>query len=93
MCLMKNRGNAEMERMYDKIYVKFESCVMKPTVNVLTMNHWRQCAVFLSANKVTHQKSLPHCHHANTTKKAIETGKPHFIAGLSSVYPLFPMEQ
>ena len=33
----------------------------------------------------------PHIHRRNATEKAIRTWKEHFIAGLSSVHPDFPL--
>jgi hypothetical protein len=33
----------------------------------------------------------PHCHRRNAAERAIRTFKEHFVAGLSSVDPSFPM--
>jgi hypothetical protein len=33
----------------------------------------------------------PHCHRRNAAERAIGTFKEHFVAGLSSVYPAFPL--
>jgi hypothetical protein len=44
-----------------------------------------------TANDIAYQLVPPHCHRRNTAELAISTFKEHFVAGLSSVDPSFPM--
>jgi hypothetical protein len=40
---------------------------------------------------MTYQLVPPHCHRRNAAERAIRTFKEHFVAGLASVDPDFPM--
>jgi hypothetical protein len=42
-------------------------------------------------NNIAYQLVPPHCHRRNAAEHAIRTFKEHFVAGLSSVDPSFPM--
>jgi hypothetical protein len=44
-----------------------------------------------TANDVEYQLVTPHCHRRNAAERAIKTFKEHFVAGLSSVDPTFPL--
>jgi hypothetical protein len=44
-----------------------------------------------TANDVEYQLLPPHCHRRNAGERAIRTFKEHFVAGLSSVDPTFPL--
>jgi hypothetical protein len=46
---------------------------------------------FFTVNDIAYQLVLPHCHRRNAAKRAISTFKEHFVAGLYSVDPSFPM--
>ena len=47
--------------------------------------------IYLCNNKITFQLVPPHIHSTNAAEKAISTFKDHFLSGLFSVYPKFPM--
>jgi hypothetical protein len=42
-------------------------------------------------NDIAYQLVPPHCHRRNAAERAIRTFKEHFVAGLSSVDPAFPL--
>jgi hypothetical protein len=46
---------------------------------------------FFTANDVEYQLVLPHCHRRNAAERAIRTFKEHFVVGISSVDPTFPL--
>jgi hypothetical protein len=46
---------------------------------------------FFTANDVEYQLVPPHCHHRNAAERAIRTFKEHFVAGIVSVDPTFPL--
>jgi hypothetical protein len=46
---------------------------------------------FFTVNDIAYQLVPPHCHRRNAAERAIRTFKEHFVAGLSSVDPSFPM--
>jgi hypothetical protein len=47
--------------------------------------------IFFTTNDVEYQLVPPHCHRRNADERAIQTFKEHFLAGLSSVDPTFPL--
>jgi hypothetical protein len=46
---------------------------------------------FFTVDDIAYQLVPPHCHRRNAAERAIRTFKEHFVAGLSSVDPSFPM--
>ena len=42
---------------------------------------------------ITHELVPPHTHRRNLTERAIQTFKHHFLAGLASVNPIFPIAE
>jgi hypothetical protein len=46
---------------------------------------------YFTVNDIAYQLVPPHCHRRNAAERAIRTFKEHFVAGLSSVDPSFPM--
>jgi hypothetical protein len=46
---------------------------------------------FFTINDIDYQLVPPHCHRRNAAERAIRTFKEHFVAGLSSVDPDFPL--
>jgi hypothetical protein len=46
---------------------------------------------FFTVNDIAYQLVPPHCYRRNAAERAILTFKEHFVAGLSSVDPAFPL--
>jgi hypothetical protein len=46
---------------------------------------------YFTEQDMTYQLVPPHCHRHNAAERAIRTFKEHFVAGLASVDPDFPM--
>jgi hypothetical protein len=46
---------------------------------------------YFTENDMTCQLVPPHCHRRNAAERDIRTFKEHFMAGLASVDPYFPM--
>jgi hypothetical protein len=46
---------------------------------------------FLTIKNIAYQLVPPHCHRCNAAERAISTFKEHFVSGISSVDPSFPM--
>jgi hypothetical protein len=46
---------------------------------------------FFTINDIAYQLVPPHCYRHNTVERAIRTFNEHFVAGLSSVDPSFPL--
>eukprot|EP00957_Ditylum_brightwellii_P017233 1298870-Ditylum_brightwellii.AAC.1 len=46
----------------------------------------------ITNKQITLQLAPPHIYHHNAAKRAIQTFKHHFIAGLCNVHPEFPLQ-
>jgi hypothetical protein len=46
---------------------------------------------FFTVNDIAYQLVPPHCHQRNDAERSIRTFKEHFVDGLSSFEPSFPM--
>jgi hypothetical protein len=46
---------------------------------------------FFTINNIAYQLVPPYCHRCNAAERAIRTFKEHFVAGIFSVDPYFPM--
>jgi hypothetical protein len=46
---------------------------------------------YFTVNDIAYQLVPPHCHRRNAAERAIRTFKEHFVAGISSVDPSFPL--
>jgi hypothetical protein len=47
--------------------------------------------IYFTENEMTYQLVPPHCHRRSTAECVIINFKEHFVAGLASVDPDFPM--
>jgi hypothetical protein len=47
---------------------------------------------YITQQGITYQLAPPHIHQRNNAERAIQTFKNHFIAGLCSVDPTFPLK-
>ena len=56
-----------------------------------TMNEPHGLKHYMQSVVLAYQLAPPHIHHTNAAEKAIDTWKCHFLAGLASVDPNFPI--
>ena len=89
---MKSRSDSEHIRVYNDIFEYLSSKGLRP--NHHTMDNecstaMRKLIVENNQNKL--QLVPPHDHRTNPAEKAIDTFKCHFISGLCSVDPNFPL--
>jgi hypothetical protein len=64
---------------------------MMPSIRNSLSRVSNQNSKLLTANNVDYQLVPPHCHRCNAAERAIRAFKEHFMAGLSSVDPTFPL--
>jgi hypothetical protein len=87
---MKSRSASEWVKAYDTIHQELTVKGFKPKLQ--TLNNEASAALKnFTANDVDYQLVPPHCHRRNAAERAIRTFKEHFVAGLSSVDPTFPL--
>ena len=88
---LKSRTEQELLRAYTKIHTYLTVRGLKPVLQRLDNEAPGQLKQFMRTHDVQFQLVPPHNHRRNAAEKAIGTWKDHFIAGLSSLDPNFPM--
>jgi hypothetical protein len=63
----------------------------KPKLQTLDSEASTALKNFFTVNDIAYQLVSPNCHRRNAAKRAIRPFKEHFVAGLSSVDPAFPL--
>jgi hypothetical protein len=88
---MKSRSASEWVKAYDHIHKEVTSKGFKPRLQTLDNEASAALKNVFTTNGVEYQLVPPHCHQRNAAERAIRTFKEHFVAGLSSVDPHFPL--
>jgi hypothetical protein len=88
---IKSRSASEWVKAYDTIHQELTAKGFKPKLQTLDNEASAALKTFFTANDVEYQLVPPHCHRQNAAERAIRTFKAHFVAGLSSVDPTFPL--
>jgi hypothetical protein len=88
---MKSRSASEWLKAYKHIHQELTSRGL--THKPLTLENEASVALksFFTENDVEYQLVPPHCHRRNAAEMAIHTFKEHFVSGLASVDPYFPL--
>jgi hypothetical protein len=88
---MKSRSASEWVKAYDTVHQELTVKGFKPKLQTLNNEASTALKNFFTVNDITYQLVPPHCHRRNASERAIRTFKEHFVAGLSSVDPTFPL--
>jgi hypothetical protein len=88
---MKSRSTSEWVKAYDIIHQEITAKGFKPKLQTLDKKASAALKNFSTTNDVGYQLVPPHYHRRNEAEKAIHTLKKHFVTGLVSVYPDFPL--
>jgi hypothetical protein len=88
---MKSRSASEWVKAYDSIHQELTVKGFKPKLQTLDNEASTALKNFFTVNDIAYQLVPPHCHRRNAAERVIRTFKEHFVAGLSSVDPSFPM--
>jgi hypothetical protein len=88
---MKSRSASEWVKVYDQIHQELTVKGFKPKLQTLDNEASAALKHFFTTNDVEFQLVPPHCHHCKAAERAIRTFEEHFVAGLSSVDPTFPL--
>jgi hypothetical protein len=89
---MKNRGDKEMVRAFDFLIQSLIVRGLKPHLQRLDNETSLALKNYLTQQGITYQLAPPHIHRKNKAERAIQTFKNHFIAGICSVDPTFPLK-
>jgi hypothetical protein len=88
---MKNRTSHEHLAAYRRVYTTLKSSGLAPQLQKIDNEASRLLLDFLHSENVEYQLAPPHNHRTNAAERAIRTFKNHFIAGLCSTDPTFPL--
>jgi hypothetical protein len=88
---MKSRSASEWVKAYDTIHEELTIKGFKPKLKTLDNEASAAMKNVFTANDVDYQLVPPLCHRRNAAERAIWTFKEHFVAGLSSLDPTFPL--
>jgi hypothetical protein len=88
---MKSRSASEWVKAYDSIHQKLTVKGFKPKLHTLDNEALNALKNHFTVKNIAYQLVRPHCHRRNAAKRATRTLKEHFVAGLYSVDPSFPM--
>jgi hypothetical protein len=88
---MKSRSASEWVKAYDTIHQEPTVKGFKTRLQTLDNEASTALKILFTTNDVDYQLIPPHCHRHNAAERAIQTFKEHFVAGLSSVDPSFPL--
>ena len=88
---MKSRSAACMVEAYRSIYEYLTDRGFKPKVKVMDNECSKAVKAYILSQNVALQLAESDNHRANAAERAIQTFKNHFIAGLATVDPAFPL--
>ena len=88
---LKNRSTSELTNAYSKIYKVLTNAGCQPRIHTLDNEAPSELLSLIEENNCTYEIVPPHIHRRNAAERAIRTFKNHFIAGISSVDPDFPL--
>jgi hypothetical protein len=88
---MKSRSASEWVKAYDTIHQELTVKGFKPKLQALDNEASTALKNFFTINDIAYQLVTPHCHRRNAAERAIRTFKEHFVTGLSSIDPTFPL--
>jgi hypothetical protein len=88
---MKNRTGQEMLAAYKRALAVLDKAGMHPKLQLLDNEASKQLQLYIAKQGIDYQLVPPQIHRRNAAERAIRTFKNHFIAGLSSTDPDFPL--
>jgi hypothetical protein len=89
---MKNKGDKEMVRAFDLLIKSLILLGLKPLLQCLDNEASLVLRNYLTKQGITYQLAPSQVHRRNNAERAIHTLKNHFISGLCSVDPTFPLK-
>jgi hypothetical protein len=88
---IKSRSASEWVKAYDSVHQELTVKGFKSKLQTLDSEASTALKNFFTINDIAYQLVPPHCHRLNAAERAIRTFNEHFVAGLSSVEPSFPL--
>lgn len=88
---MKNHSDAEMCRVYDKALDRLKQAGFHPQMHYLDNEASQALKNIINKENIWYQLPPPGNKRKNNAERAIQTYKNHYISGLATVHPDFPL--
>ena len=88
---LRNRSAQEIQCVFTSVHAYLVVRGLRPRLHTLDNEASTSLKDFLTTKNIEYQLAPPHIHRRNSAEHAIQTFKNHFIAGLSSTDPNFPL--
>ena len=88
---LRNRSAHEIQQVFTSVHAYLVTRGLRPRLHTLDNEASTILKEFLTAENVEYQLVPPHIHRRNSAERAIQTFKNHFITGLASTDPNFPL--
>ena len=90
---LKKRTASDIATAYSTLMKKFTKGGFKPNLFIFDNEFSGEFRDAVSEDNISLQLFTPHMHRNNPAERAIQTWKDHFLAGLASVHPDYPMAE
>ena len=88
---LKTRQGHEIKAAWQTLHKRLTASGVTPTTYIMDNEASGALKAAILKNKLTYQLTPPHMHRINAAERAIRTFKNHFIAGLATIDPQFPI--
>ena len=90
---LSSRTAGEIKRGWESIHRRLSTRGVSPNLYILDNECSADLKHSMTKYDVNWQLATPHLHRANAAERAIRTFKNHFIAGLATTHPDFPISE
>ena len=90
---LKTRNAGEIRKAWISLHTRLQSKGSNPTTYIMDNEAAAELKHAIVKYKLKYQLTPPHMHRINAAERAIRTFKNHFLAGLASVDPTFPVNE
>ena len=88
---LTGRGKVELLRAYTCLFQRLQQAGLKPKMHRMDNEVSEVVKLFLQQQQVQLELTPAHVHRRNAAERAIPMWKNHFLAGLASLNPRFPL--
>ena len=90
---IKTRQAAELTASWKTLFLKLQANGHAPELHILNNECSEELCKAFQKYQVTFQLGPPHVHLRNAAERAIQTRKHHFLAGIATLDPNFPIQE
>ena len=90
---LRTRNAGELKQAWIKLHVKLQNSGFHPSTYIMDNEAANELKQAILKYKLSYQLTPPHIHRINAAERAIRTFKNHFLAGLATVDPSFPINE